>query len=150
MKIKSWIIISLCVFLVVSCKLEVKNNGKTAGSNDSIVATEDSVAPQHQSKTSIDWEGEYKGVLPCEDCDGVETSLTLNFDNTFTQRVTYIGKGGPYESSGTFIWDNTGEIVTLKFADGSAASYRVEEGVIKLLDENTLVEIEGDEYVLRK
>nr|WP_250850238.1 copper resistance protein NlpE N-terminal domain-containing protein [Acinetobacter sp. ANC 5378] len=28
-------------------------------------------------ETSLDWAGEYKGVFPCADCEGIETDLEL-------------------------------------------------------------------------
>ena len=32
---------------------------------------------QHNSRNSLDWNGVYKGVLPCADCEGIETVITL-------------------------------------------------------------------------
>lgn len=29
------------------------------------------------AETSLDWVGEYKGVFPCADCEGIETELEL-------------------------------------------------------------------------
>lgn len=146
MKTNKFLLIAIVFIVFASCKKE-KTNDETPD-KDSIVVVEipDTV---HTAKTSIDWEGEYKGILPCEDCDGMETTILLNFDNTFVQTVNYIGKGGPYESKGSFEWDETGNSVVLKFDDGSQAKYMIGEGKISLLDDygNSL---ESDEYVLRK
>ena len=146
MKQKLFLLLTLVAITFSACK-KADSKEEQPGS-DSIEVT--SEAPDgHTSQIAIDWEGEYKGTLPCADCDGMEISLILNFDSTFLQTTNYIGKGGPYEEKGTFNWDETGGIVILKFEDGSEAKYRVGEGTLALLDEYGYP-IEGEEYVLRK
>jgi uncharacterized lipoprotein NlpE involved in copper resistance len=34
----------------------------------------------HTSQTSLDWDGSYAGVVPCADCAGIETFITINED----------------------------------------------------------------------
>ena len=34
------------------------------------------------SATSLDWEGVYRGVVPCADCEGIVTTITLRRDGT--------------------------------------------------------------------
>jgi uncharacterized lipoprotein NlpE involved in copper resistance len=145
MKQKLFLLLTLVAVAFSSCKKE--KTGDKRPDTDSAAVVE--IPDGHTSQIAVDWEGEYKGIVPCEDCDGMETSLILNFDNTFSQSLTYIGKGGPYESKGTFEWDETGSIVILKFEDGSEARYKVGEGMISLLDEYGYP-IEGGEYVLKK
>ncbi|MHA4844028.1 copper resistance protein NlpE [Flavitalea antarctica] len=41
----------------------------------------------------------YAGVIPCADCDGVETNVTLFADTTFELRSAYIGKN-PKDTAG--------------------------------------------------
>lgn len=146
MKQKLFLLLTLVAITFSACK-KADSKEEQPG-NESIEVT--SEAPDgHTSQIAIDWEGEYKGTLPCADCDGMEISLILNFDSTFLQTTNYIGKGGPYEEKGPFNWDETGGIVILKFEDGSEAKYRVGEGSLALLDEYGYP-IEGEEYVLRK
>ncbi len=147
MKTNIFLLIAIVFIVFASCKKEKTSDERPETDSIDVIVTEPDT--MHTAKNSIDWEGEYKGITPCEDCDGVETSIILNFDNTFTQSLNYIGKGGPYESSGTFEWDATGSKVTLKFEDGSEATYQVGEGMISLLDEYGYP-IEGDGYVLKK
>ncbi|MDR1349519.1 MAG: copper resistance protein NlpE [Zoogloeaceae bacterium] len=44
--------------------------------------------------SAVDQQGEiagvYQGVLPCADCGGIESTLTLRADNSFTWRRTYL------------------------------------------------------------
>ena len=37
----------------------------------------------HNSRNSLDWVGIYEGVLPCADCPGIKTRLTLNYDGSY-------------------------------------------------------------------
>ena len=37
----------------------------------------------HNSRNSLDWAGTYEGVLPCADCPGTKTRLTLNQDGSY-------------------------------------------------------------------
>jgi len=41
----------------------------------------------------------YTGVLPCADCEGVETTVTLFVDTTFEYHSTYLGKN-PKDTAG--------------------------------------------------
>ena len=38
--------------------------------------------PAHNSRNSLDWAGIYEGVLPCADCPGIQTRLTLSRDES--------------------------------------------------------------------
>lgn len=146
MKQKLFLLLTITSVLFTACKKTDSKEEKPAEDSISVVTD---VPDMHTSQIAVDWEGEYKGILPCGDCDGMEISLILNADSSFQQSTNYIGKGGPYDESGTFSWDETGSIVTLQFKDGSEAKYKVGEGTLALLDDYGYP-IEGDEYVLRK
>lgn len=51
----------------------------------------DSSAESSNSRTSLDWAGHYKGVLPTEDFEGIFMQITLNADNTFNFTKRYFG-----------------------------------------------------------
>ncbi len=140
-------VIAAVILLFSACRKETKTS--STQETDS-VAVEVLDTDSLELEAAIDytnWEGEYRGILPCEDCDGAETVIALNFDSTFIQNVTYIGRGGPYESSGTFTRE-AGNLV-LNFDDGSRAVYKVEAGTLSLLDDEG-EEMGGEAYVLRK
>lgn len=45
----------------------------------------------------------YSGVLPCADCSGIQTDLTLNADGTFVMAQEYLGKpDGQITTKGTY------------------------------------------------
>lgn len=78
------------------------------------------------ARTSLDWPGTYYGVLPCADCAGIATTVTLEPDGTFRSRLLYLGKdGASFEDHGRLAWNAAGSTVTLEGSD--AARYFVGE-----------------------
>lgn len=59
------------------------------------------------AETSLDWPGEYKGVFPCADCQGIETELELKADKAYELKQKYLGKGknSEFKVKGTFSFD---------------------------------------------
>ncbi len=83
---------------------DIKANSSTTTNTSSPV----SVDTSHSAQTSLDWFGEYKGVLPCADCEGIETELKLNSDKTYELEQEYKGGKGDGTKSkvkGTFSFD---------------------------------------------
>jgi uncharacterized lipoprotein NlpE involved in copper resistance len=111
--------------------------GATAGEGAGEVAAPSGIPadPAHSSRNALDWAGTYDGVLPCADCEGIETRVTLADDGTFTRTSTYLGRqAAPFEDAGRFTWDEAGRIVTLEAEDGATQSYQVGENVLFHLD----------------
>ena len=68
----------------------------------------------HNSRNSLDWPGVYEGVLPCADCPGIQTRLTLQQDGRFALSMRYLERQvAPFESSGSFSWKADGNTITL-------------------------------------
>lgn len=73
----------------------------------------------------------FQGILPCADCSGLNTSLTLNPDNTYSLSEIYQGKNDdePFITTGT--WQNeTGtpqnpnqEVLALTTSNGNVSYY---------------------------
>ncbi|QLE00243.1 copper resistance protein NlpE N-terminal domain-containing protein [Galbibacter sp. BG1] len=147
-KVNIKLFITLAVALVaMSCNEKAKKQTDEA----TTLTEEKVVVDDHNSENSLDWNGVYKGTLPCADCEGIETSLTLNADKTYSSNSVYLGKeGDPIEKTGTFEWNNEGSHITL---DGDAQQqYMVGENTLIKLD-NEGNKIEGalaDKYILNK
>ncbi|WKY93960.1 copper resistance protein NlpE [Vibrio metoecus] len=98
-------------------------------------ASTDSVDAAHNAQNSLDWAGIYQGTLPCADCGGIETELTINSDGTYKLTEQYLDKEGePFVSEGTFAWDETGSIVTLQSGEQTGRQYLVGENTLTHLD----------------
>jgi len=85
-------------------------------------------ADMHTSQNSLDWAGTYEGVLPCADCPGIKTRLTLNKDGTFERMTQYLDRKVAAETvSGSFRWQANGNAITLD-EHGEGQQFRVGEG----------------------
>lgn len=106
------------------------------------------------SATSVDWNGTYRGTVPCASCEGIEVTLTLNPDHTYRLVTNYLGRNDALEqeNTGSFTWDRTGSIITLEKVAQGPDQYKVGENRIWQLDKNGQV-IKGklaDHYILTK
>ena len=149
---KSIIALSLVsVFLVACSKTDNKNNQEQTPTAASEAVAVDSA---HTAENSLDWNGTYKGVLPCADCEGIETELELNADKTYELKETYLGKGDgkAFESKGSFQFDANNTSVIELDKTGDNRKYFVAEGYLKVLDMegNEITGDLADKYELKK
>lgn len=92
-------------------------------------------AQHDSSQTSVDWHGVYQGTLPCTDCDGVETTLILRPDHTYTLHRRMLGEHTTMEDvSGSFAWAAGGGVVMLNETGGAPNFYKIGEEFIWQLD----------------
>ena len=151
--------IASTLFLASCTKKEATET--TAAATDSATAVQPSAtdsitkatptAAGDTSENALDWAGTYEATVPCADCPGIKTSLTLNNDKTFSITEEYIDRKSKNEDKGSFTWDTTGSIIALK---GKTANYKykVGEGMLIQLDMDGK-EIDGpnkDLYVFKK
>ena len=143
-------IVILCIIsamVVAGCK----TTSKQKMSNPAAVV-EDTA---HNSKNSLDWAGSYSGILPCADCDGIETVVTLNKDLTYQLDTKYIGKSGStFGLKGKFEWDMEGNKIELQGIQEGAGPIHYQVG------ENQLIQLDmegkkiagplASSYVLKK
>lgn len=143
------------LFLFFSCKKEIQVEDVK---KDSITNANDpldysiSKPDMHNSQISLDWQGTYKGVVPCVDCEGIETEITLNKDLTFVMHTKYLGKADQkvFEQKGTFSWDESGSIIVLEDLKVKPNEYKVGENTLMQLDldGNRITGELADKYVL--
>jgi heat shock protein HslJ len=93
------------------------------------------VSDGHTARNSLDWYGTYEGIVPCADCEGIKTVLTLNQDMTYVLTATYVGKSDtPFRHTGTFGWNDAGNTVILSGLTDRPSQYFVSEGYVLQLD----------------
>ena len=98
----------------VSCskKEEAKAETPQAVEADSAQAQPEEAAKAEAPKKHV---GEFSGKLPCADCPGIETKLTLNEDGSFLLDETYLEKkDGQFNAKGSYEVSDDGAFVTLK------------------------------------
>ena len=137
--------------LVCSCTLLAAcgNSSKTNKGTDTDSTTIE-VVDMHNAETSLDYEGTYKGVFPATDCPGIETTLILNPDKTYTLHSVYIDRDSSFDDKGTYtLKDN---LLTLNEEGGELSYYKVEENHLRKLtmDKQEITGELADHYVLNK
>ncbi|ESU29149.1 copper resistance lipoprotein NlpE [Flavobacterium limnosediminis JC2902] len=134
---------------VFGCETGIKTKSKELKNDADTTLV---VSDGHTSEISLDWDGTYKGIIPCADCPGIETNLTLNKDKTYSLSVLYQDRDKkPTITKGSFTWDSTGSNIKLDKA-GAETQYKVKEGSLVMLDREGK-EIESalkSHYVLHK
>lgn len=114
---------------------------------------EENVTPDmHTSEMALDYTGVYEGVMPCADCEGIKTQLTINDDNTFVLISEYLGKeDATFEERGNYFIEN-GETLVIQDEDGDQKYFKLQENSLAQLDADMKV-IEGElaeYYILTK
>ncbi len=78
----------------------------------------------------------YSGTLPCADCVGIKTTLTLYANQTYQLKSLYIDKGAPFTEKGSWQeeWKNNMQVYVLK-SNGMPSYYQIiTSTTIKMLD----------------
>lgn len=148
------ILLLLVLFASLAMTTSCSNSESTSENEEEINDPEQYLYAGDNSATSLDWNGTYKGTVPCASCEGIETTLTLNIDRTYKLSTHYFGRNDALEEDdmGTFTWDETGSIITLEKVSNGPNQYKVGENRLWQLDMNGKM-IKGDladHYILTK
>ncbi|MEJ5073205.1 envelope stress response activation lipoprotein NlpE [Enterobacter ludwigii] len=77
----------------------------------------------------------WRGVLPCADCEGIETSLFLEKDGTWVMNERYQGVTREPSSFGSYgTWARTAEKLVLTDSKGEKSYYRAKGDKLEMLD----------------
>ncbi len=107
----------------------------------------------HNSRNSLDWNGVYKGILPCGDCEGIQTSIRLYGNGTYIMETEYLGKDEQtFVTKGEFSWNQAGGRITLNNVEDAPNQYIVGENRLIQLDDrgNVITGGMADNYILDK
>jgi uncharacterized lipoprotein NlpE involved in copper resistance len=134
------------VVLLASC------NTKKEDSKEKTFVEEEVVVTKPLDVLNLpDINGIYEGELPSASGSGMEMKVTLS-EGTYEVSVTYTGKpDGPYVTSGEYIWDGEGSIITLT-GEEAPNKYLVGENTLTCLDTdgNKITGEFADMYILKK
>lgn len=131
------IILVALLGLTISCgqsdsKRNAPNDSLNVSNAENIDTTR--IDTVHNSQNSVDWIGTYETTLPCADCPGIKTSLTLYENETFQLVSSYLEKSTTVTDTGTFMWHDNGSVVHLKGKD-IAMKLKVGENKLFQLDQ---------------
>lgn len=73
------------------------------------------ISPTHESKLALDYTGRYEGIVPCADCEGIETVLTLVDTTNFVLETKYLGKPSNdiHKVEGMYNWSEKNNVIRL-------------------------------------
>jgi copper homeostasis protein (lipoprotein) len=129
--------------LIMSCVQTGKNRSKQA-----------KVIDGHTSEISLDWAGIYSGILPCADCEGIETELILNEDGTYVLTTEYLGKRISFGDTiqGKFTWQGNNVHLEGIPKHERSSLFKVEENQVRYLDVegNVVTGVLENHYILKK
>jgi uncharacterized lipoprotein NlpE involved in copper resistance len=112
----------------------------------------------HNSRISVDWAGEYSGIIPAADGPGIIVKITLYANERYQLQYEYIGRSaGLFTTNGTFRWDEKGGTITL---DNAASADTKDFPPYYIVGENKLIQLDmqgkeikgnlAENYVLKK
>ena len=88
----------------------------------------DSPPDMHTSQISLDWIGDYIGVIPCADCQGIYYHLSISEDGLYHIKRMYLGKSYKIlDDQGHFSWTASGNAI------------RLDQGQVFIVHENALM-----------
>lgn len=130
--------------LLTSCQSKPNTNATDAEIQTS------PLPDMHTAENALSWAGTYEGTLPCADCEGVATTISLYEDKTYHIAKKYLRKEASIlEEKGTFSWNEAGSTIQLS-TDGS--QYFVGENTLFHLDSegNRITGELSEHYMLKK
>ncbi len=122
--------LALLVLALAGCFSGKKSESESIGSPPDM----------HNSQNSLDWDGDYIGVIPCADCSGVYTHINISMDGHFHLKRLFLGSSHKVlAEQGKFRWMESGSAIKL---DGGQV-LRVHEHALMYADQEGN-QIEGD------
>lgn len=144
---KKFLLLAILGVFVFGCgNQKSKDNSGTAENNHGI-------PDMHTSQIALDFVGTYKGIVPCADCEGIETTIELKADETFEVQTVYLGKSDEvFMNSGHYYWTDDGRSIHLHGLENGSPYYFVGENQLIQLDRegNRITGELAEKYVLKK
>ena len=100
-----------------------------------------------------DFPATFTGTLPCASCEGIQTRITFQADNTYFMSQTYLGHEGPNRADdlGRWVMSSHGNIAVLKGQRGDVSYYKLEApDVLHMLDIEGRTILSELNYTLRR
>jgi copper homeostasis protein (lipoprotein) len=143
------LILAALLITITACSSKQTTKSTVVGEADE----SQTIVDGHTSQNSIDWWGTYTGIIPCADCEGIKTTITLYREMTYSMTAVYLGKDeNEFFQQGAFSWNDAGSIIVLADAGGSVARFFVGENQLFQLDQegNRITGSLADSYMLKK
>lgn len=140
---KKYVYLSLCVLCLAAC-------GGNASRETKEETAPVAVGDGHYAENALDYTGIYAGTIPAADCPGIEVTLVLNDDSTFSCTYDYLERDASFESKGVYRVEKN--LLTTVGEHADTTYYKVEENRLRQLDarKEVIPGKLGEKYVLFK
>jgi copper homeostasis protein (lipoprotein) len=158
----------LVIAIYIGCNNDTSHNAADTASIDSALAAKNKTGREMDSAKPV-LIGVYEGIIPCADCDGIKTELSLFQDaansenNSYTLRETYLNskaRTGDTTFSSTGKWDilrgikgdQNATVYFLNYDEPNESRYflRKSDNAIELLDKEQNIISSKLNYTLEK
>lgn len=137
-------------FAIAACKPQAPAEPATPATDTApVAATEPAPVAAESARASSaadvpfdvkGFAGTFSGTLPCADCPGIDTTVTLKPDGTYAVHEVYQGKPGSFDGNGTWTAEENGQRVRL---DPNSKSEQDRVFAVKSSDEIESLDTEG-------
>lgn len=104
--------------------------------------------PQIQPSELKAMQQNWYGVLPCADCEGIETSLFLEKSGQWRMHQHYRSTRGSGDFSSQGSWARTADKLVLTEPDGTRIYFQVRQDKLEMVDSEGKTSISGLNYTL--
>jgi len=116
----------------------------TEGAGDQESTTDESVNP-------TDFYGIYEGTIPCDDCEGIKTTLIINNNETFSISAEQLGSQKSTKDNGRYKLEENGGILHLRAKDTDLKLQIAKDKLLHLDKHGEVIEgTMAEQYVYRK
>ncbi len=133
------LVLGLTSLILMGCSNNNDQSERASAPDNNVIANTDhpnqaDTTMGDTAENALDWPGEYKGILPCKDCKGIETELELKLDNRFELSQEFLGKPANTENKvkGTFKFLADQPNMIQLDAEGDNRIYFIGENFIEL------------------
>ncbi len=140
------IIVLSCCYVLAGCE--------PSSTTSAVITAPKWADTEHSSRNALDWSGDYEGVLPCADCEGIRIRITLYADDRYQLQTEYLGENAnQFQENGTFVWNYQGSKIRLQGDEsGGNRQFMVGENKLFQLDQegNLITGALESHYTLHK
>ena len=106
----------------------------------------------HNSKSTLDWVGTYTGTIPCADCIGIKTTVTLHKDQTIKIVSEYLKNNEKLVDEGRFQWTADNNALYLDTKNKDRYFYKVQNNKLIVLNQEgaEIKDESAKDYILQK
>ncbi|AUX90050.1 MULTISPECIES: copper resistance protein NlpE [Acinetobacter] len=127
---------------------DTQSNTTNAPVTTETTNSQSNMSTEMTSKATVNsnWAGEYEGVFPCADCEGIKVELDLNPDKTYELSEEYLGKTGnnETETKGSFTFDSQQPSIIVLDGKAENRKFYVGDNFVEARDIETGKEIQSN------